>query len=108
MTETIHKPDIACTLTEDNQQKRKAMLRTKVLKHLASTQELEHGFRLIFNETTELRTSLETLVELENQCCGFLSFTISSSQEGLLLSVEGPPEAKEIIETFLATFKNTP
>lgn len=107
LTNNIDKPDIACTLTENNQQHRKSILRTEVLKHLVSTQEMERGIKLTFNESAALRTSLEALVELESQCCGFLSFDISSSKDGLSLSVGGPPDAKEFIQTFLVTFTDT-
>ncbi|MGD8568506.1 MAG: hypothetical protein PVJ39_10490 [Gammaproteobacteria bacterium] len=106
MTKTIDNPVVACTLTSDEQQQRKTELRVTVLKHLVSTQEVDNGFKLIFNESPTLRDSLETLVKLENQCCGFLTFSISASGNGLSLSIEGPPEAKAAIQAFLDTLAN--
>jgi hypothetical protein len=68
--------------------------------HLLRSKRTAPGLTLIFPDTDALRAQLEAFVDLERQCCGFLTFTISSEHEAMMLSIEGPAEAEGTIEMF--------
>ena len=106
MTEPANTTDIACSLNDEEFRKRRGRIRESLLAHVVQTEKLESGLRLIFAPTKALRTDLETLVELERQCCGFLSFTIASHETGLMLSIEGRPEAQATLATLAACITN--
>ncbi|MCI4350313.1 MAG: hypothetical protein L3K15_02210 [Thermoplasmata archaeon] len=48
-----------------------------------------------------MRKELAELVDLENVCCSHLSWTVTSGETGLLLTVSGPDSELEKIGAFL-------
>jgi len=87
-----------CSLTDEEFQERRALARESLLPHITETRKLESGLELTFPETDTLRASAEAFVALERQCCGFLTFTITPPDQGLALTIEGPPEAQATLE----------
>ena len=51
------------------------------------------GLRLEFNSAEGLRSLVEEFIVLEQECCSFLTFTLSTPSQDLSLMIEGPPEA---------------
>lgn len=92
--------DVACSLNGAEFRKRRRMMRESLRPHLLRSKRTATGLTLMFPDTESLRTQLAAFVGLERQCCGFLTFTISSEHEAVLLSIEGPPEAEATIEMF--------
>jgi len=87
-----------CSLTDAEFEERRALARNSLLPHIVETKKLDSGLELTFPETDTLRSSVETFVTLERQCCRFLTFTITPPNIGLTLTVEGPPEAQATLE----------
>ena len=92
--------DVACSLNSAEFRKRRRLMRAALRPHLLRSKHTASGLTLTFPDNEPLRAQLETFVSLERQCCGFLTFTISSDQEAVILSVEGPPEAEATIGMF--------
>lgn len=90
--------DVACSLNGAEFRQRRRLVREALHPHLLRSKRTASRLTLIFPDNEPLRAQLETFVSLERQCCGFLTFTISSEQEAVMLSIEGPPEAEATIE----------
>jgi hypothetical protein len=58
--------------------------------------------RLRYRPEPKVERELRELVQLERECCPFLSLTISSEDGELLLEISGPPEAESIVAGFVA------
>lgn len=93
-------PDIACTLNNNDMRSRIKIIRQTLLPHVTNRVELSNGQQLSFFNKSSLKTELETLIQLENQCCSFLDFKLSEGKNGdqLVLEVTGPKAAKILIE----------
>lgn len=61
--------------------------------------ELENGFRYQFASHGELIPELANLIQLEHQCCPFLTFrlTVESGDASISLELTGPPGTKEFL-----------
>ena len=101
MTEQTEIPEIACSLTDDEKRERRILARKTLVPHIVGTNKLESGLKLIFSDSAEVRSDVESFATLERQCCGFLTFSITPPGDGLTLTIEGPPDASEIIESFI-------
>jgi hypothetical protein len=51
----------------------------------------------------ELEADLDALVELEAQCCAFLSLTVACGDDATVLEVTGAPEAQSLIAELFGT-----
>jgi hypothetical protein len=57
------------------------------------------GYEYRFKPTSEILISLTQLVDLERQCCAFLTFRIVvEPQRPIRLEISGPPEARAIMD----------
>ena len=108
MAEHTDATEIACSLTDEELQQRRALARKSLLPHLIEAKRLESGLRLAFPETDVLRSGVETFVSLERQCCGSLTFTIAPPGQGLIITIEGPPEAQATLEMIAASVPGAP
>ena len=100
MSEPNHSSEIACSLTDDEFKKRRAMARKYLVPHIIKTERLASGLRLSFHESADLRSRVDTFVNLERQCCGFLTFAVTPPDGGLSVTIQGPPEAQSMLEMF--------
>jgi hypothetical protein len=80
---------------------RRKFVRESLIPRVIRTQKTPSGLRLVFENSQSLRSDVELFVELESGCCGFLDFEITSGTEGLVLTIEGPDEAREVLASFL-------
>ena len=55
------------------------------------------GRQLVLEFREAVRSNVEQFVDLERQCCGFVTFTISPPGEKLTLNVEGPEGAESTL-----------
>ena len=76
------------------------MMRETLTPHVVSTDTPDNGLRLVFPRTRVLRQQLEALVRMEQECCGFLSFELTTQHKSITLTIEGPPQAKETLMMF--------
>ena len=88
---------IVCTLTPEQFQVRRRTI-LDLVRTAIESDELSAGYVFTFKATSETVLQLAHLVELERQCCQFLSFKITVQPRQLvMLEVVGPPAAKPII-----------
>ncbi len=102
MSEPTNSSEIACSLTNDKYSERRAMVRKLLVPYIIKTEKLASGLRLTFPDTDDLRSRVDIIVSLERDCCGFLAFTVTPPDEGLSLTIEGPPESLPTLEMFAA------
>ena len=100
--------EIYCSLTDNEFQERRSMARKSLLPHLSDARRLACGLRLTFPDSAALQPTIEEFVELERQCCASLTFFVSQSEEGLIVTIGGPPEAAATIELFADAIGITP
>ncbi|PCJ27486.1 MAG: hypothetical protein COA96_03025 [SAR86 cluster bacterium] len=111
MTQSSGETSIACTLNDQEYKDRRQYVREELLPHVveveaidertSTTSALPVGLKLLFNDTAELRGRLEYFADMERQCCEFLTYTITTPGEGLALTIEGPLQAKPILDAFM-------
>lgn len=96
---------ISCTLTETEMRERRRTILDSVRGAVANVTPLPLGYAYRFEPTSELLGQLFGLVDLERQCCRFLTFKIivEANNQPICLEVTGPPEAKEIIADFFGS-----
>ena len=100
MSKTFKTTELACSLNEEQHRDRRKFVRESLIPKILQTQKTASGLQLLFADNHSLRSDVELFVELESQCCGFLNFEVASGSEGLVLTIEGPPEAKELLSKF--------
>ena len=95
--------EVSCSLTAEELRLRRTDLHSTLVPRVVQIERLSDGFRIQFDDSVSLRKQVEEFVSLEQRCCGFLSFAISPPDEGLVLSIQGPPEASGALELFRST-----
>jgi hypothetical protein len=93
---------IACSLSEAELSERRKMILDFVRSAAIDTISLPLGYAYRFEPTSEVLAHLSRLVELERQCCRFLTFRIivEAGNQPICLEVTGPPESKPVIADF--------
>ena len=104
MSQSSKTTELACSLNEEEYRDRRKFVRESLIPKILETEKSATGLQLVFEDTDSVRSDVELFVELESQCCGFLNFAITSTSHGLVLTIEGPPEAKGILAKFASGF----
>jgi len=96
---------LACTLTKAEMGERRRMVLDSVRAALLSATPLPAGYAFRFEPTSEVLAQLGRIVDLERQCCPFLTYKIivEAGNLPICLEVTGPPEAKVVIADFLSS-----
>jgi hypothetical protein len=96
---------IACNLSEAEMRDRRQTILDLVRGAALNVTSLPRGYAYRFEPTSEVLAHLSRLVDLERQCCRFLTFTIvvEPDNQPICLEVTGPPEAKPIIADFFGS-----
>jgi len=108
MDEHAGRAAVACSLNDAQLRQRRALVRRTLRPHLLASENLESGLRLTFPDSEPMRATLQQFVDLERQCCSFLTFTIAPPGEGLTLTIEGPPEAGAVLAMFAEAMAERP
>jgi hypothetical protein len=97
----MHIP-IACTLTEDQMRDRRREILEPFREKTYQSETLPDGYAYTFDASTGMLVEFARLVDLERQCCPFLSFHIAvqAGAKSIRLEITGPPEAKPLISDF--------
>ena len=90
-------PPIACTLTADQLRGRVHDLAALAARALRSREPTAEGERFTFSDTAATETELRAVVAAEASCCAFLRMDLRRTDDGLVLDVAGPHEARPII-----------
>jgi len=96
---------IACTLTDAEMRERRETVLDSVRRAVIDITPLPDGYAYRFDTTSEILSHLARLVDLERQCCPFLTFRIivKAGRQPICLEITGPPEAKAVIAGFLGS-----
>lgn len=95
---------VACTLTEVEMRVRRATILDTVRRGVLDISPLPDGYAYRFETTSEILSQLARLVDLERQCCAFLTFRINvEAGKPICLEITGPPEAKAVIADFFGS-----
>jgi hypothetical protein len=94
---------IICTLTEEELKERRRTILDAVGQSALKVTSLPDGYVYSFEASSEILHQLTRLIDLERQCCPFLTFKVIVQGNGqpIRLEVTGPPAAKPIIAEFL-------
>lgn len=95
-------PPILCTLTEAEMRERRRTILDSVRGAALKVTPLPLGYAYRFEPTSQVLAQLSRLVDLERQCCPFLTFRIvvEAGNQPICLEVTGAPEAKGVIADF--------
>lgn len=104
MSKPAKTTELACSLNDEEHRDRRKFVRESLIPKILQTREITSGLQLIFENTESLRSDVESFVELESRCCGFLNFEIAFRREGLVLTIEGPPAANDVLSKFTSAF----
>jgi hypothetical protein len=93
---------VACTLADAELRERRATILDSVRHAVVDITSLPDGYLYRFDSTSEILSHLARLVDLERQCCAFLTFRIivAAGRKPICLEITGPPEAKRVIADF--------
>jgi hypothetical protein len=95
---------IACTLTEAQLRERRQAVMNLFRSAQASISELPEGYAFTLPASSETLHRLAQVVDLERECCSFLTFKIvvEAAQGSMRLEVTGPIEAKKLIVDYFS------
>lgn len=93
---------MACMLDEAEITERRRTLLELVRSAVFKETSLPLGYAYHFQPTSEIVALLSRLVDLERQCCPFLTFkiTVEAGNQPICLEVTGPDGAKALIAEF--------
>jgi hypothetical protein len=100
---------IACTLNAAELRERRRAIVDAFRNTQVAISELPDGYAFTFPASSESLQRIAALVDLERQCCAFLTFKIvvEAANAAMRLEVTGPGEAKKVIREYFAQSDNT-
>jgi hypothetical protein len=98
---------IVCTLTEAELRDRRRTVLEPMKAAAMSSEELPDGYAYAFPASSEVLAQLSRAVDMESQCCRFLTFRIivQAGKQPIRLEVIGGPQAKSVIADFFGGAK---
>jgi hypothetical protein len=93
---------IACTLSRSRYEDRTNELAALAARSLRSREQTPEGERLRFDDGAETERELRAAVAAEASCCAFLRMDLQRADDGLVLDIAGPPDARPIIAELFA------
>ena len=95
---------IVCALTEAELRERRRTVLDFIRESAIDITNIAEGYSYRFSPTSEVLSQLSNLVDLERQCCQFLTFKIViEPQQPIKLEVTGPPESRAAIADFFGS-----
>ena len=93
---------VACTLTEAELRERRQIIMDAFGNTNVAVAELDEGYVFTFPASSETLRRIAELVDLERQCCAFLTFKIvvEAANAAMQLEVTGPGQAKKVIAEY--------
>ena len=88
---------IACTLTPGQYADRTGGLAALAARALRTRKQTAAGERLVFTDTSDIERELRAVIAAEASCCAFLRMELERTDDGLVLDVAGPQDARPII-----------
>jgi hypothetical protein len=94
---------IACTLSPTTVRARREDLLGGLVARAAERIELANGYRIRFDPSGDILSTIAKVVDAERQCCRFLTFelTIEADDGPIWLQFTGPPGTREFLAGLL-------
>jgi hypothetical protein len=93
---------IACTLTAAQYRGRTNDLAALAQRALRAREQTAHGERLTFVDSEDIARELRAAIAAEASCCAFLRMSLERTDDGLVLDIAGPEDARPIIAELFA------
>ena len=93
---------IACTLGTAEYKDRTAELAALAERALRSRERTPNGVRLVFADRADVERDLHSMIAAESSCCAFLRMDLARRDEGLVLDIAGPQDARPLIAELFA------
>ena len=94
---------LACSLSDLEIRERRRLVRADLLPQLRSLTETDAGIEVSF--TADARDKVDTFIDLEQQCCGFLQFEVTRTDDEVKVNVTAPEEARETLKLIVSAFR---
>ena len=94
-----------CTLTPAQQNFRRAQIRADILPFVCDVYRAGNTLQLVFAQSSDIQQLLEKFIALEQQCCGFLDFSLNEDNDSLSLLIEGSTNTADVIDLFQKTIE---
>lgn len=75
-------PDVACTLTPEQEAERGEWVEANVLPHLEGVEEHERGFSLVVDRNASAYAAVTELAWRESNCCAWATFEVELPSNG--------------------------
>ena len=94
---------IVCTLGPAAVKARREDLLGSLVRHADRRIDLPEGYRVRFTAADDMSPTLARLIEVERECCRFLTFHVTVEPDGGPISLEftGPPGTREFLAGML-------
>ncbi|WP_254532904.1 hypothetical protein [Natrinema gelatinilyticum] len=98
MSQNGPSPEVACTLTEKQEQKRSEKVRSRLISHYVGYEETEDGLAVRFDGTDESLPAVAQFTASELQCCAFAEYeiTVTPPYEETVLTMTGPDGTRQM------------
>jgi hypothetical protein len=97
-----HDVPVACTLTGSSYRERLAWIARLTKDGLR--QQSRHELRLDLHYAGAVTDRVREMVRNEERCCGFLTFTLRETANGVHLTVVAPERARAVADALFAQF----
>ena len=95
---------IVCSLTESELRERRRNVLDAVRAKAVEVVAMADGYSFRFDSSPDVLRQVTQLIELEHQCCAFLTFKlIVAPQQPITLEVSGPVGSKAVIADFFGS-----
>lgn len=93
---------VSCLLNDEEFRERRALARRVFIPKIRDWKRTQDILLFTFHQSKDIRQTIEGFVNLEQQCCGFLTFKIiDNDDQPPALRISGPPNASEVIDFFV-------
>jgi hypothetical protein len=93
---------IACTLSPDGMSARLALIDALAADGLLDRTPTASGLRVRLRDTPDIEQRTRDFVAAEAACCAFLDFALGREDGDLVLDINGPQNARPVIDMFFA------
>jgi len=115
MNQQANNPNLSCSLSGPQLAERRAAIRSRILANTKSVTNTANGYRLSFAVDANIKADIEEFIALEEQCCGFLRFSLiapaeidqeagrseSGADGEIIVEVSGPDGTRQILEELM-------
>lgn len=98
LTSTMESSELACSLSDEEMRARRTIARTVLLARVIDCRLRGRELELDFADSQEIRADVERFLNLERQCCEFLSFSVSPPGTALTVRIVGPDGSQSVLK----------